>query len=123
MNTKEAIEFMENILNNGVKYNDKPSVEITIKISKEQKSGRNFIKIEFIDNSIGISDEFKETIFQRDQINIKGGKGLGFGLSVVKKLIKIYNGKIWIEDRIEGNYLKGSNFVILIPEFNEPAED
>jgi len=113
------INVFENILNNGVKYNDNPSVEITIKISKEQKSGRNFIKIEFIDNGIGISDEFKETIFQRDHINTKGGKGLGFGLSVVKKLIKIYKGKIWIEDRVEGKYLEGSNFIVLIPEFNE----
>jgi signal transduction histidine kinase len=109
------INVFENILNNSVKYNDNPSVEITIKISKEQKSGRNFIKIEFIDNGIGISDEFKETIFQKDHINTKGGKGLGFGLSVVKKLIKIYKGKIWIEDRIEGKYLEGSNFIVLIP--------
>ena len=71
------------------------------------------------DNGIGISDEFKETIFHRDHINTKGGKGLGFGLSVVKKLIKIYKGKIWIEDRIEGKYPEGSNFIVLIPEFNE----
>ena len=113
------INVFENILNNGVKYNDNPSVEITIKISKEQKSGRNFIKIEFIDNGIGISDEFKETIFQKDHINTKGGKGLGFGLSVVKKLIKIYKGKIWIEDRIEGKYLEGSNFIVLIPVSRE----
>ena len=113
------INVFENILNNSVKYNDNPSVEITIKISKEQKSGRNFIKIEFIDNGIGISDEFKETIFQKDHINTKGGKGLGFGLSVVKKLIKIYKGKIWIEDRIEGKYLEGSNFVVLIPVSRE----
>jgi len=113
------INVFENILNNSVKYNDNPSVEITIKISKEQKSGRNFIKIEFIDNGIGISDEFKETIFQKDHINTKGGKGLGFGLSVVKKLIKIYKGKIWIEDRIEGKYLEGSNFIVLIPVSRE----
>jgi len=27
-----------------------------------------------------------------------------------------YNGKIWIEDRIKGDYSKGSNVVALIPE-------
>ena len=41
---------------------------------------------------------------------------MGFGLTLVKKLIKYYNGKIWVEDIVEGDYTQGSNFVILIPE-------
>jgi len=109
------INTFENILNNGVKYNNNPKVEITIKISKERKGNRNIIKIEFIDNGIGISDEFKETIFQRGNLNIKGGKGLGFGLSVVKKVIELYNGKIWVENRIKDDYSKGSKFILLLP--------
>ena len=110
------INTFENILNNGVKYNNNPKVEITIKISKEQKDNRNFIKIEFIDNGIGISDEFKETIFQRGHINTKGGKGLGFGLSVVKKVIELYNGKIWVENRIKDDSSKGTKFIVLLPK-------
>ena len=109
------INTFENILNNGVKYNNTPKVEITIKISKEQENNRIFIKIEFIDNGIGISDEFKENVFQRGNINTKGGKGLGFGLSVVKKVIELYNGKIWVENRIKDDYSKGSKFIVLLP--------
>ncbi len=41
---------------------------------------------------------------------------LGLGLSLTSKIIDSYNGKIWVEDRIKGDYTKGGNFVILIPE-------
>lgn len=43
-------------------------------------------------------------------------KGMGFGLSIVKKILKSYNGKIWVENKVEGDYAQGSNFVLLIPE-------
>jgi signal transduction histidine kinase len=40
---------------------------------------------------------------------------LGFGLTLIKKVIESYNGKIWVENRIPGDHTKGSNFVVLIP--------
>jgi signal transduction histidine kinase len=40
---------------------------------------------------------------------------MGLGLSLVKKTIDRYNGKIWVEDRIKGDHTKGTNFIILIP--------
>ncbi|MFX1346972.1 MAG: ATP-binding protein, partial [Promethearchaeota archaeon] len=46
----------------------------------------------------------------------KKARGMGIGLSLVKKIIESYNGKIWVENRIKNNYEQGSNFVILIPE-------
>jgi len=61
-------------------------------------------------------DEKKEIIFKKGYMKEKGTKGMGFGLTLVKKLIKSYNGKIWVEDIVEGDYTQGSNFVILIPE-------
>jgi len=41
---------------------------------------------------------------------------MGFGLSVAKRVINKCKGKIWVEDKISGDYSKGSNFIILIPE-------
>ena len=46
----------------------------------------------------------------------KDSKGLGFGLSLVKKIIEIYKGKVWVEDAVQGDYTQGSNFVLEIPE-------
>lgn len=41
---------------------------------------------------------------------------MGLGLTLVKKIIEVFNGKIWIKDRVLGDYSKGSNFVVLVPE-------
>lgn len=71
-----------------------------------------------MDNGIGIFDENKESIFQKGYKRDKKVRGMGIGLSLVKKIIKSYNGKIWVENRIKDDYEQGSNFVILIPELN-----
>lgn len=110
------LNVFENILNNAVKYCDNPIVEIDIQISEKLEAGVNYAKFEFIDNGIGIHDSMKELIFQEGYMKNKGVKGLGFGLSLVKKIIESYNGQIWIEDKINGDHKKGSNFVILIPQ-------
>ncbi len=109
-------DVFENILNNAVKYNNNPSVEILVKISKEKRENRKFVKLEFIDNGIGISDVKKQLIFQKTFIKDSYEKGMGLGLSLVKKIIQSYNGKIWVENRVEDDYTKGSNFIVLIPE-------
>jgi len=41
---------------------------------------------------------------------------MGIGLSLVSKIIQIFNDKIWVEDRIKGDYTKGSNFITLLPK-------
>ena len=35
---------------------------------------------------------------------------------MMKFIIESYNGEIWIEDRIKGDFKKGSSFVFIIPE-------
>jgi len=110
------IDVFENLLINALTYNNKPKVEILIKISKEIQKNIKFIKFEFRDNGIGISDEIKQRIFIKRFNKEKGSKGMGFGLTIVKKIIDRYKGKIWIEDKVKGNYSEGSNFIVQIPE-------
>jgi len=110
------IDVFENILNNAVRHNESPSVEILIKCIRMQKSGLKYLKIEFIDNGLGIHDKRKEMIFKRVYKKDISIGGMGLGLSLVNKIIASYNGEIWVEDRVLGDYLKGSNFIILIPE-------
>ena len=110
------IEIFDNLLFNAVNYNDNPKTEILIKISRESKEKINYIKFEFIDNGIGISDKRKEIIFQKGFDKEKGSKGMGFGLTLVKKIIENYDGYIWAEDAVKGDFSQGTNFVFLIPE-------
>ncbi len=110
------LDVFENLLNNSVRYNDNEIVEILIKVSIENKNDTRYLKIEFQDNGFGISNDNKAQIFERNYKK-KKGKGMGIGLSLVNEVIKRYNGKIWVENRVENDHLKGSNFILLIPEF------
>ena len=110
------LDVIENILINAVNYNDKQTVKIDINISEVQKEGKSFLKIEIIDNGRGISDDRKKIIFHKGYMKEKQSKGMGLGLSLVKKIIEAYNGEIRVEDNVERDYTKGSNFIILIPK-------
>jgi len=110
------LDVFNNILTNAIKYNNNQNIEILIKISKEKKDSKDFVKFQFIDNGIGIPDERKQTIFQRTDKNSVSGMGLG--LSLVNQIIAKYNGYIWVENKVKDEYSKGSNFVILIPGVN-----
>lgn len=116
----EANEFLldvlENILHNAIKYNHNEFVKIYVEITKVVNNSKNFIKIEFKDNGMGIIDEKKEIIFQKGHSKDNNVRGMGIGLSLVKKIIESYDGKIWVENRVRNDYAKGSNFVIEIPE-------
>lgn len=108
-------DLFENILINAIKHNNDGIIEISIKISKEIQNKDNYCKIEFNDNGLGIEDERKLTIFERASFNKTTRNGMGLGLSLVKKIVDSFRGKIWVEDRIKGEYPKGSKFIILLP--------
>ncbi len=113
------INIFENILFNGIKHNTHNIIDIKIKISKERKYQTNYIKFEFLDNGVGIHDSMKAEIFSRKFHEYKKDtkpSGIGLGLLLINRILNSYNGEIRVEDRVEGDYSKGSNFIILIPE-------
>ncbi len=117
VNANEILpDVFENILINAIRYNQNSLIELMIRVSKDISDGKNFIRMEFIDNGIGIPNEMKEKVFQRGYNHRGIIKGLGLGLTLVKKVIGIYNGQIWVEDKVIGDYTQGSKFILLIPE-------
>ncbi|MFW9988221.1 MAG: PAS domain S-box protein [Candidatus Odinarchaeota archaeon] len=105
-----------NILTNAIQHNNKPFVKILIKISKEKSNEIQYIKFEFIDNGIGIPDSMKELIFSREYKKEGFPSGIGLGLLLVKRIFDSYKAKIRVEDRVKGDFSKGSNFILTIPE-------
>jgi signal transduction histidine kinase len=116
------LEVFENLLINSVKHNDNKTVKITIKAKKVKDENRDWIRIEFADNGIGISDKLKEKIFQQKIYHRNDSSGMGLGLSLVKKILAIYESKIWVENRVKEDHLKGSKFIIQIPIFYDNGE-
>jgi len=109
-------DIFDNILFNAIRHNRSSNIEIQIKITDVLENGQNFIKTEFIDNGIGIPDSRKKIIFEQGSKSRKNENGMGLGLSLVKKILDIYHGKIWVEDKVPGDYNKGTNIVMMFPK-------
>jgi len=110
------LDIFENILGNAIKYNKASIVEIEIILTDVKEGDKNFLKIQFIDNGIGVPDPSKKLIMQEGYLKKSNMRGLGIGLSLVKKAIESYQGRFWVEDKVKEDYTQGSNFVILIPK-------
>ena len=110
------LDVFENVIFNSIKYNENARIEILTKISREIKNGTKYLKFEFIDNGIGVPDVMKERIFKGISDRKEKIHGMGLGLLLVKRILSIYNGEIWVEDKVKGDPSQGSNFIILIPE-------
>jgi len=110
------IDAFENLIINGVIHNDSEKIRLWINLSKVSQEGNELIKIEFKDNGIGIIEDRKKSIFKRNYKKDRSTGGMGIGLSLVKNIINNYGGQAWVENRVIGDYAKGSNFIVLLKE-------
>lgn len=107
---KEKIsQILTNLLNNALKFTQEGSIEFGYQIERDKIVW--YVK----DTGIGIPENEQKKIFERFyQANLpiaqlKGGSGLG--LSIVKNLVELMEGHIWVESTPG----KGSTFYFTIP--------
>lgn len=86
-------QVFQNIISNAVKFNDKEKGLIEIDVI-EQKS---FYQFSIKDNGIGVDKKYHDTIFKIFHSLNKSKDSSGIGLSIVKKIVDLYNGEIWLE--------------------------
>ena len=101
-----------------VTTNDNQIAEVSVRFFEFQENNKKLLKIEFIDNGRGIPDSKKELIFKRGSLKDRSVIGIGLGLSLVKSIIDKYNAKVWVEDKVVGDYTQGSKFVLVFPLLN-----
>lgn len=104
-------EIISNIVFNAVKFTDRGTIQVTVTPVGEGKE----IEIEVKDTGAGISKEFLPFVFEpfrqaEGSLNRSHG-GVGLGLSIAKKLLKLLSGKVEVESVVG----KGSTFRITIP--------
>ena len=58
-----------------------------------------FHRFSISDNGIGIDEKYHDKIFNVFQSLTKDSKSSGIGLSIVKKIINLYGGDIWLESK------------------------
>ncbi len=88
-------QLFQNLISNAVNYIDKDIGRI--EISFEEKKSHYVFKIK--DNGVGIEKEYFDKIFKIFQSLGDNKNSTGIGLSIVKKIVGIYNGKIWLESQ------------------------
>ena len=105
------LQCVANILTNAAKYTD-PHGEIRIESS--QRDGEAVLTI--IDNGSGISPDLLPRVFdlfvQSDRTLDRAQGGLGIGLSVVKRLIEMHEGRVTASSAGPG---QGATFQIFLP--------
>ncbi len=111
------IDAFENILINGALHNENDMIRIEVNVSEVYKDAEKFVKLEFKDNGIGIIDERKKAIFERNYNKDKSTGGMGIGLSLVKTIINSYDGQVRVDNRVMGDHTKGSIFIVLLKQW------
>jgi signal transduction histidine kinase len=103
-------EVLQNLLDNAIKYmGDQPDPRIEIGEHGEE-AGRSVFFIK--DNGIGIAPEYHERIFGLfNKLDAKS-EGTGVGLALVKRIVEVYGGRIWVESEPG----KGSTFYFSLPK-------
>ncbi|HAH25232.1 MAG TPA: hypothetical protein DCL77_16000 [Prolixibacteraceae bacterium] len=102
-------QILVNLVGNSIKFTEKGSIEIGLKIEGE------LLEFHVKDTGIGISAEFQTKIFERfrqiESPYTRKYGGTGLGLAISKSLTELLGGKLWMESE-QG---VGSTFYFHIP--------
>lgn len=99
-----------NLLSNAIKFSRKDgSILVTMDCDS------SYVTIKVIDNGIGIPkdkvDKIFDTFVQADKELTRANEGSGIGLSLVKSLVELHDGVVFVGDSSSA----GSEFVVKIP--------
>ena len=95
-------QVFQNLISNAVNYIEKEKGLIEIDYVEYKTHYTFSVK----DNGIGIAKEHHEKIFKIFNSLGNYEKSTGIGLSIVKKVVSLYKGKIWLESELK----KGTTF-------------
>ena len=112
--TRRLKQILVNLLSNAVKFTSEGGqIRLEVVLLKDQQ------RVKFIveDNGIGISQENIGKLFepftQLDASLSRQYEGSGLGLALVRKLVELHQGKVFVES--EGIPGKGSRFTVILP--------
>jgi PAS domain S-box-containing protein len=102
-------EVLQNLIDNALKYmGTQPQPRIEVGVRKEGDHTLCFVR----DNGIGIMPEYHERVFGLFEQLDKTTEGSGVGLSLVKRIVELHGGRVWVQSSGEGH---GSTFCFTVP--------
>ena len=108
-------QVIMNLLTNAVKYTEKGSVTLSLKVS-ERENERIAIAVSVKDTGIGIREEDRERLFESferlDEARNHNIEGTGLGISIVTSLLAMMGSRLMVSS----TYGKGSDFSFVIEQ-------
>ncbi len=89
-------QVLDNLVSNALKFSGgRPDFRIWI-TAEQREHG---VRFSVADNGVGIPPEDRERVFEPFvRLSPASAKGSGIGLAIVKRIIELYEGRVWIED-------------------------
>jgi signal transduction histidine kinase len=103
-------QVLQNLLDNALKYlGDQEQPRIEVGGRREDGRARLFVR----DNGIGIDPAHHEEAFELFKRLHAGVDGSGVGLSLVKRIVEVHGGRVWLES--EGRPGRGTIVWVDLP--------
>jgi signal transduction histidine kinase len=107
---EEIQRVFTNLISNAIKYN-KENGKITVNAQRDN----GYIRVQIADTGIGLKPEEKEHLFEEffraKNPLTRNITGTGLGLTILKKIVDSYAGRIEVESEFES----GSTFTVILP--------
>ena len=103
-------QVLENLIENAAKYTQ-GQLSPLIEIGTRTQDGQQIIFVR--DNGQGIDPRYHKRIFNLFEQLDPNREGTGIGLALVKRIIEVHGGQIWVESEGQG---QGSTFCFTMPD-------
>ena len=90
------VEVMQNLLDNAAKFTQN-NADPLIEVGCRQEGDKQIFFVK--DNGIGIEPQYHSRVFELFDKLDPNSEGTGIGLALVKRIVNVHNGKIWVESQ------------------------
>ena len=100
------VEVLQNLIDNACKFmGDQAEPHISIGVRGSDRDGKPIVFVR--DNGLGIDPKYHEKVFGLFDKLDSHSEGTGIGLALVKRIVEVHGGRIWVESDGAGS---GSTF-------------
>jgi len=104
------LEVMQNLIDNAIKHTgDHPEPHIEIGVRQDGNTTVCYVS----DNGKGIDPRYHEKVFGLFDKLENESDGTGIGLAIVKRIVEVHGGRIWVES--DGSTGRGATFCFTVP--------
>lgn len=110
---RQISRVIHNLLSNAIKFSPDGGI-IVINLNSSELDGKPALRLQFLDQGIGIPDSELDSIFDKfvqSSATKTGAGGTGLGLAICREIVHQHRGTITAENTAEG----GASFTVILP--------